>query len=197
MRIADVAIIACVLVMHGGAGSPRRAPPAFGQPGTPTPLVIERNEGEHRAWRPRQGDTGWGAHPGPFTLKLDPQNGGSTHLVLGTEDLPVGAKIDTHKHPGSDEVLLLQNGAARVTLGTTTRDAHAGATVFIPAGTWISVANRGQEPIHMIFIFSAPGFESFMRAESTPEGQPATPLSRAEDAVIQHTFAHAVVYQAP
>ena len=148
-------------------------------------------------WRPIEGLGGWSGQPGPFILKVDPQNGGSTHLVLGTEDLPPGAKIDRHQHPRSDEILFLQNGTARVTLANVTRDVHGGATVFIPTHTWISVTNTGSDPIHMVFVFSAPGFESFMRAESVPEGQPVTPLSKAQDAEIQKTYEQAVVYQEP
>ena len=51
------------------------------------------------------------------------------------------------------------------------------------------------DPIHMVFVFSAPGFESFMRAESVPEGQPAPPLSKAQDASIQRRYSRAVIYR--
>jgi len=76
-----------------------------------SPLILEKNEGERRVWRPIEGAEGWDAQPGPFTLKVDRHNGGSSHLILGTEDLPPGAKIDRHRHPGADEILLLQNGS--------------------------------------------------------------------------------------
>ena len=181
------------LMAHDAAFAPRSGSPS-NTPTTSTPLILERNDGEHRTWRPIEGATGFDAVPGPFTLKIDPHNGGSTHLVFGTEDLPRGAKIDQHKHPDSDEIIYLQNGSAHVTVGVAARDVHAGATVFIPANTWITVTNMGGEPIHMVFIFSAPGFDNFMRAESVPEGQPATPLSKAQDAAIQKQFEHAVIY---
>ena len=116
-------------------------------------------------------------------------------LVLGTEGLQPGQNIGTHKHPGSDEILLLQSGTARVTLNGAARDVHAGATVFIPANTWISVSNIGTGAASLVFVFSAPGFEDFMRAESVAEGQQATQLSKAEDAAIMKRYAQAVVYQ--
>lgn len=162
-----------------------------------TPLILEANEGERRMWRPVEGASGWDTVPGPFVLKVDRRNGGSAHLVFGTEDLPPGATIDRHLHPGSDEILFLQNGTAHVTVGTLERDAHAGSTVFIPANTWVSLTNRGPEPIHMVFAFSAPGFNDYMRAESVPEGQPAARLSSAEDAEIQRRYRNAVVYAKP
>jgi quercetin dioxygenase-like cupin family protein len=162
-----------------------------------TPLILEKNEGERRVWRPVEGAEGWEGQPGPFTLKVDRHNGGSSHIVFGTEDLPPGATIDRHRHPGADEILLLQNGTARVSLGDRTRDVHGGATVFIPADTWIAVTNIGTDAISCVFVFSAPGFEDFMRAESVPEGQKITPLTKAEDAQMMKEHANAVIYAEP
>jgi hypothetical protein len=34
-----------------------------------TPLILEKNEGERRAWRPIEGAKGWDAQPGPFDFK--------------------------------------------------------------------------------------------------------------------------------
>jgi hypothetical protein len=50
--------------------------------GKATPLILENNEGERRIFR------GWPGHPDPgatFFLKVDPKNGGSSHLVFDTE----------------------------------------------------------------------------------------------------------------
>jgi hypothetical protein len=58
-------------------------------------LVLEKNEGEARVRRPL------GSLPIPtaeFILKVTPQNSGSKHLVLGTEDIPPGGEIPRHKH---------------------------------------------------------------------------------------------------
>jgi quercetin dioxygenase-like cupin family protein len=118
-------------------------------------------------------------------------------LVFGTEDLAPGGKIEAHRHPGSDEILFLQNGLARVTLGDMTREVQGGSTVFIPSGTWISVVNTGKEAIHMVFLFSAPGFEDFMRAESVREGEKAVALTKAQDAAILAKHTHAVIYKEP
>jgi quercetin dioxygenase-like cupin family protein len=159
-----------------------------------TPLILEAGEGERRVWRPIEG---FDSKLSLFILKVDPQNGGSSHLVLGTEDIPVGGKIDAHRHPGSDEILLLQNGLAKVSLGEQVKEVHGGATVFIPANTWISVVNLGNEAIHGTFVFSAPGFDEFMRDESVREGEKAVPLTKAEDAAIVTKHAHAVVYKEP
>lgn len=165
--------------------------------GRATPLILEKNEGERRVWRPIEGAKGWDAQPGPFILKVDRHNGGSSHFVFGTEDLPPGASIDRHRHPGADEILLLQTGHARVRLGDVIKEVHGGAMVFVPANTWISVTNTGTEAISCVFVFSALGFDDFMRAESVPEGKKVTPLTKAEDARIMKEHGNAVIYAEP
>src|SRR5262245_4102139 len=82
-----------------------------------THLILERQEGERRIHRSAGTTTG----NARFILKVDPQNGGSNHLVMFTEDLPPGAAIPRHKHPGSEEILILQSGRSRVYLGDTRR----------------------------------------------------------------------------
>ena len=108
-----------------------------------------------------------------------------------------GGRIEAHRHPGSDEILFLQNGVAKVSVGDTAREVHGGATVFIPADTWISVINTGEEAIHAIYVFSAPGFDEFMRAESVRDGEKIVQLSKAEDAAILARHTHAVIYKTP
>jgi quercetin dioxygenase-like cupin family protein len=135
-------------------------------------LVLEKNEGEARVRRRL------GSLPIPtaeFILKVTPQNSGSKHLVLGTEDIPPGGEIPRHKHLEQDEILLVQTGTAHVTLGAKEYDVHAGGTVFFPAQTWVSLKNIGTDSINLVFIFSAPGFEENMRCGSVPAGQSAPP----------------------
>jgi quercetin dioxygenase-like cupin family protein len=140
-------------------------------------VVLEKNEGEKRVRRPR------GSLPIPtaeFILKVTPQNSGSRHLVLGTEEIPPGGVIPRHKHLGQDEILLIQTGTARVTLSDKEYDVHAGGTVFFPAQTWVGLKNIGKDNISLVFIFSAPGFEENMRCGSVPAGQPAPPITTEE-----------------
>jgi quercetin dioxygenase-like cupin family protein len=197
MKIVHLTLAVCVVAAVSSASSPAATKEPTTGASKVAPLILEKNEGERRIWRPIEGAKGWDAQPGPFILKVDRHNGGSSHLVFGTEDLPPGASIDRHRHPGADEILFLQNGSARVSLGDKTKEVHGGATVFIPADTWIAVTNVGTDAIGCVFVFSAPGFEDYMRAESVPEGQKMTPLTKAEDAQIMKEHAHAVIYEAP
>lgn len=198
MRRAFAALAVCAVLggVATSAPSVTASGPSSGVSGA-TPLILEKSEGERRAWRPLEGATGWDAVPGPFILKVDRRNGGSSRLVFATEDLPSGASIPRHRHPSADEIIFLENGHARVTLSGRVREVHGGATIFAPANTWIEISNVGRDAIHGVFVFSAPGFEDFMRAESTPAGQKITALTKAEDARIQKEHAHVVIYAEP
>ena len=197
MRTALEAVVVYAVLGSVAASAPSLTSKGLASTTPVTPLILEKNEGEKRAWRPIEGATGWDAVPGPFILKVDPHNGGSSHLVFVTEDVPPGAKIPRHRHPGADEIIFMQNGRARVRLSDKTREVHAGATIFAPANTWIEITNIGTEAISGVFVFSAPGFEDFMRAESTPEGEKVTTLTKAEDARIMKEHAHAAIYAEP
>jgi len=146
-------------------------------------LVLEKNEGEKRVRRPR------GSLPIPtdeFILKVTPQNSGSKHLVLGTEDIPPGGVIPRHKHLEQDEILLIQTGTAHVSLNDKEYDVHAGGVVFFPAQTWVSLKNIGKDSISLVFIFSAPGFEENMRCGSVQAGQPAPSITTDELRACAH-----------
>jgi quercetin dioxygenase-like cupin family protein len=193
MKISPVMLGFCALLACGCA--PKPSPASQTASASPaTPLILEKNEGEQRVVR------GWPGHPSPgetFTIKVDPQNGGSSHMVLFTANIAPGGAIHAHRHPRADEILCLETGTARVHLGDAVRDVHAGATVFIPAGTWIAAENIGNDPISMVAIFSAPGFEEFMRAGSVREGENNLPLTEAENDQIEKAHLGDVVYKEP
>src|SRR5215467_4753770 len=178
MRLQHLPIGILLIPFVGLSASSQEVRPAVGH--SPSPArILEKQEGERRVHRSAGTTTG----NAPFILKFDPKNGSSKHLVIFTEDLPPGAAIPRHKHPGS-EILVLQTGRTRVHLGDTVKEVGAGATVFIPADTWISAEVVGSEPVSLIAIFSEPGFEEYMRAISVREGEPNNPMAKAElDAV--------------
>jgi quercetin dioxygenase-like cupin family protein len=192
MRPVRVITSICAAVLCGFATVPSTPVVQAASQIKTTPLILEKNEGEQRIARP------WPGHPElgeTIFLKVDPQNGGSSHLVFGTADLAPGKSIETHRHPGADEILFLQTGTARVRLGGAKRDVHGGATVFIPANTWVSVDNIGPDPIALTFVFSAPGFEEFLRATSARAGEKNIPLSQVEEDQIEKNYSHCVIYQ--
>ena len=72
-------------------------------PKQPTPTVFQADEGDH--WM-LLGDK-------PLIFKVDPHSTGSDALVVGTEEMPPGNKIPTHKHLHEDEVIFVHKGAVR------------------------------------------------------------------------------------
>ncbi len=140
--IATMLIAVCVC-----QGQSAQAGPAFQGEAGPKPLLLEKKEGEHRIW----------CDPplGGFTLKVSPENNGSEHLVMGTEDLLPGDSIPAHKHLGQDEIVLVLTGTLHVRLGDQKRDLHAGGMAFIPAYTWVSLKNNDTQPASIMFIWLA------------------------------------------
>lgn len=189
MRTQIVTITLAVILFSGHGAAQKNTPvqsvgnnvqPVGNNPATP--LILENNEGEQLVRRPR--DTL--VPTAPFTIKVDRKNGGSQKMWLFTEDIPPGRAIPRHKHLDQDEILLIQTGTAHIWLGNQQREVHAGAIVFIPSDTWISLKNTGSENISLTSIFSDPGFDDFMRCVSSPPGQSPTALTRQEFQNCQH-----------
>jgi hypothetical protein len=79
MRFASSIMCVCTILLWGYATAPPTPLAQSPTPNKPTPLILEKNEGEQRVVR------GWPGHPDPgenFILQVDPKNGGSSHLVL-------------------------------------------------------------------------------------------------------------------
>jgi len=112
-----------------------------------------------------------------------------------TEDMAPGDRIPIHRHPHADELIFIQSGTGRVTLGDKVQEAHAGTIVFIPSDTWIGMENIGKDHLTHIDVWSAPGFPDYMRAISVPAGEPITPLSKAEVDELRKKYSHYGIYQ--
>jgi len=144
----------------------------------PRPLLLEKNDGERRIWREPP--------PGDFMLKVSPKNNGSQHLVMGTEDMAPRDEFPTHRHLEQDEILYIVHGTVHAHVGDQEGDLHAGGTVFIPANTWVNVKNAASETASVVFVFSAPGFENYMRCDSVLPNEKVKPLSIEEQRACSH-----------
>lgn len=130
----------------------------------------------------------------PLIFKVDPLSTGSDALVVGTEEMPPGNKIPTHKHLHEDEVIFVHKGAVHVTLAGREYDAGTGVTVFIPHGNWIGVANVSSEPAMILFFFNKPAFEQCLRAMSSRPGETFT-MAAPEKMAAVRTECHEVMKQ--
>jgi quercetin dioxygenase-like cupin family protein len=133
------------------------------------PLLSERNEGELRTRR----------------IHID-NSATASSQSRGTEEVAPGATLPKHRLLVQDEPVLDHSGTAHVWLGDQERDLHAGGLVFVPANTWVSLKNRGTEPISLTFVFSAPGFEDTMRCNSVPYGEMPTPITPEQQRECAH-----------
>src|SRR5579875_2418402 len=100
VRIAFVTSTALLALSVSQTRSARSSSPNT-SPDAATTLLLEKDQGEKRLWRPEPGETDTG---GGFILKVSPENNGSQHLVLLTEDMLPGDVIPTHKHLQQDEI---------------------------------------------------------------------------------------------
>jgi quercetin dioxygenase-like cupin family protein len=140
----------------------------------PTPTVFQADEGDRWMLLGQK----------PLIFKVDPVTTGSDTLVVGTEEMPPGNRIPTHKHLYEDEVIFVHKGAVRVTLAGHEYDAGTGATVFIPHGNWIGVENAS-EPAMILFFFNKPAFEQCLRARSSRPGEKFTMPSPEKMAAVE------------
>jgi quercetin dioxygenase-like cupin family protein len=172
--IAGISVFAFRLAVRAAEWGEQTRPGASQIGGTTamsTGLILAPGEGERLVRR---------QYGFPLIIKVDPANGGSKHMVVGTEEIPAGRSIPVHKHSHADEFIVLQEGTATVTLGTRRQPANAGAMIFIPENEWVGLENTGKGTMKILFVFSALGFEEYLRATSVPEGQEAKPFTPDE-----------------
>jgi quercetin dioxygenase-like cupin family protein len=137
---------------------------------TSTGAIIGLNEGEKFFFDKNR----------PLLLKVDPISSGSSHLVVGYEELPPGTAIPVHKHLMDEEVLFLHQGEATVTLGDVKQVVKQGATIYIPLGVWVGVENTGKGTASVLFIFPQPGFDEYVRQGASRAGEPEKKLTDKE-----------------
>jgi hypothetical protein len=71
----------------------------------------------------------------------------------------------------------------------------AGAMIFIPESERVGLENTGEETIRIAFIFSAFGFDKYLRVTSVPEGQEVKPFSPSEEAEIRRRFKAYIIFK--
>ncbi|MDQ6718370.1 MAG: cupin domain-containing protein [Gemmatimonadota bacterium] len=152
------------------------------------PLILGANDGETRVRRFAGAST-------EFTIKVDEQNGGSRDFLMLTEEMQPGASIPPHRHLLSDEILFIHSGSGTVQVGDKTGTVSAGATVYIPANTRITLRNTGSVPLAVVALFARQGFEDYLRETSALKGEAFVPLTPAELAVMKRHAEHHTVYE--
>jgi quercetin dioxygenase-like cupin family protein len=151
-----------------------------------SPLILQAPEGERRVRR----NVNF-----PFIIKVDRLNGGAPDLVVGSEDIPPGQGIPPHRHVIADEIVFVHRGTGLATVGALEKPVTEGATIYIPRDTLVTLRNTGSDPMTIVFVFSKPGFEEYLRDTSVREGETATAMSSEERARVLEKHEWHTVYE--
>jgi quercetin dioxygenase-like cupin family protein len=146
-------------------------------------LILQASEGERRVRRSPPSNVS--ALAAPFIIKVDRKNGGSPDFFMGYEDIPPGKAIARHYHPHADEILFVHRGSGLASLGSREAVVTAGATIYIPPNTRVSLKNTGTEPLTIVFLFPQPEVANYLRDASVAEGERAVPFSSEEFAALR------------
>src|SRR5262249_49822548 len=157
LHLANVALALSATACRSTPPTPQMSHPT--PTVAPTPEVLELDQGERRV---RRGSTD------AFVLKVDGQNGGSTDLVMGYERVAAGRTIAPHRHLVADEIIFVHEGSGVAELGAKQTPFGPGATIYIPKNVRVSIHNTGPGPLSIVFFFSKPGFEAYLRDTSVP-----------------------------
>jgi quercetin dioxygenase-like cupin family protein len=115
-----------------------------------------------------------------WALLVDRSVGSSAHvddITVIAEEIAPGDRIPLHTHP-INEVVVVHEGTAEITLGDDTREIGPGAVVFIPAGTPHGTRNASPHPIriHAMFPSEQIGVRYIERNPAPgTEGEPPQP----------------------
>ena len=178
--IVSLLVFASLLALSPRFAASDGGPPTQGAASTPIGLILQQSEGERRVRRPRPGSSAAMAAPA-MTIKVDGRNGGSPDFFVGYEEVAPGSAIPAHSHPEYDEVLFVHQGKGLATLGSQQRVVTAGATIYIPPKTRVSLKNTGTQTLSVFFVFPRPEMVSdYYRQMTVAEGERAVPFSPEE-----------------
>lgn len=85
-----------------------------------------------------------------------------THLQATLMSINVGEDIGFESHPNVDQFIRIQQGYGLVKMGPSKdniqiqRDVDDDFAIFIPAGTWHNLINKGNIPLKLYSIYAPP-----------------------------------------
>jgi mannose-6-phosphate isomerase-like protein (cupin superfamily) len=101
---------------------------------------------------------------------------GSDGLAIGTQQVPVGGGIPTHRHAEMDEVFYVAEGNGTAILNDVRLPFEKGATIFIPKGTWHAI-ETGSKELLLLWAVAPPGLEAYFRERASRPGEPEKQLN--------------------
>jgi mannose-6-phosphate isomerase-like protein (cupin superfamily) len=100
----------------------------------------------------------------PFTTKdgstirslLDRTNSSATHQSLAEATLPPGRATEPHRHPATEEIYYVLQGAGRMTVGNASREVGPLDAILIPPAARHTLRNTGQDPLVFLCCCAPP-----------------------------------------
>lgn len=77
---------------------------------------------------------------------------GSSQVFVAVGTIPPGMSTGRHLHEVDEEILYILEGELTLTLGDESVTAGPGETAFVPAGTWMELANRSSSTARALLI---------------------------------------------
>ena len=110
--------------------------------------------------------------PEPFVINIDKatkQNDTfrsalwtGNHLQLTLMSIPVGGEVGVEMHPDTDQFLRIEQGQGLAMMGNSKanlnfqRSVSKDYAIFVPAGTWHNLINKGGIPLKLYSIYAPP-----------------------------------------
>ncbi len=150
------------------------ASPLLGQENTPSNRAANSSTVSRLGyvWGPQDGE--WAVMPpneGSGILKASPRSG-VQQLAMFAEEQPPWGGPPLHRHDDADEIFYVHSGAGIWTMEGRSWKVSAGATVFVPRGTWHTYSTTASST-EIIFVMSSPGLEEYLNAVWGVIGGPA------------------------
>lgn len=87
---------------------------------------------------------------------LGPENSSAQNLVFGLATFPGGTLAATHMHETEEEIIYILSGKGAIIAEGDERVLEPGVAVFIPPGLPHQIRADGDEPLHLVTLFSPP-----------------------------------------
>lgn len=119
--------------------------------------------GEPRVIGADEGDTGQRPNGFKAVHKVGGISTGSEQVFIAVGTIPPGMSTGLHLHEVDEEILYVLEGEISATLDEETLTAGPGETIFVPAGTWMNLANGSDAPARVVLVIPRAEAETCFR----------------------------------